>query len=302
MVWVTAGVLLALFVVPNIGAARADPYRKLDWRGVARFFDAVALEDEPVLATNLWPQVCLGHYLQDLGRSVEIVNVWESSTRAERAIAERPRGWLLTAGFQKSNEARAWMHQFVPVLKKREEEMALFFFPDFATLLETRFAAQRGAVFENQFARMGQRFDFVAGELLLQGQGWSFPERNNAGIEYQWALGEQAELGLPIGPPRDARIRFRVLPFPHPEAPEQTLELWLNETHLATLKLEEGWSEHEVAIPVSSWSAGANILYLRFARSTVPAQLGTGSTDHRNLSVAFDFLEVVAEDTDLTHP
>jgi len=302
MVWVTAGVLLALFVVPNIGAARADPYRKLDWRGVARFFDAVALEDEPVLATNLWPQVCLGHYLQDLGRSVEIVNVWESSTRAESAIAERPRGWLLTAGFQKSNEARAWMHQFVPVLKKREEEMALFFFPDFATLLETRFAAQRGAVFENQFARMGQRFDFAAGELLLQGEGWSFPEHNNAGIEYQWALGEQAELGLPIGPPREARLRFRVLPFPHPEAPEQTLELWLNETHLAALKLEEGWSEHEVAIPVSTWSAGANILYLRFARSTVPAHLGTGSTDQRDLSAAFDFLEVVTEDTDLRHP
>jgi hypothetical protein len=149
---------------------------------------------------------------------------------------------------------------------------------------------------------MEQRFDFAAGEMLLQGRGWSFPESNSAGIGYQWALGERAELGLPIGPPREARIRFRVLPFPHPEAPEQTLELWLNETHLAALKLDEGWSEHEVAIPVSTWSAGANILYLRFARSTVPAQLGTGSTDHRNLSVAFDFLEVVAEDTDLTHP
>jgi hypothetical protein len=194
------------------------------------------------------------------------------------------------------------MHGYVPVLKKREEEMALFFFPDFKTLLETRFAAQKGTVFEEQLTRMGKRFDFAAGEMLLQGQGWSYPESNSAGIGYQWALGGRAELGLPIGPPRDARIRFRVLPFPHPEAPEQTLELWLNETHLATLKLEEGWSEHEVAIPVSTWSGGANILYLRFARSTVPAQLGTGSTDHRNLSVAFDFLEVVAEDTDPTLP
>ena len=300
--WVTAAVLVLVFVAPNLSAARVDPYRKLDWRGVAQFFDAVALEGEPVLIPNSWPQICLGYYLQDLDRSVEFVNLRESSALGDREVAERSKGWMLTAGFRQTNEVRAWMHRFVPVLKKREEEMALFFYPDFVTLLETRFAAQKGTVFEEQFTRMGERFDFAAGEMLLQGQGWSYPERNSAGVGYQWAVGEQAELGLPIGPPRDARIRLRVLPFPHPEAPAQTLEMWLNEVPLATLELAQGWSEHEVAIPVSSWSAGANILYLRFARSTVPAQLGTGSTDQRDLSAAFDFLEVVTEDTDLRHP
>jgi 4-amino-4-deoxy-L-arabinose transferase-like glycosyltransferase len=294
--WVSVGVILLLFVAPNLTAARVDPHRKLDWRGVAQFFDAVALEGEPVLVPNLWPQICLDYYLQDLGRDVEFVNLWESSTLAERALAERPKGWMLTAGFQKSNEVRAWMHRFVPVLKKSEEEMALFFFPDFVTLLETRFAAQKGAVFEKQFAMLGQRFEFGGAELALQGRGWSYPERNNAGIEYQWALGEQAELGLPIGRPRDARIRLRVLPFTYPEAPVQTLEMWLNEAPLATLELSQSWSEHEVAVPASSWSSGANILYLRFGRSTSPAQVDSASQDHRNLSAAFDFLEVVTED------
>jgi len=293
--WVSVGVMLLLFVAPNLTAARVDPHRKLDWRGVAQFFDAVALEGEPILVPNAWPQICLGHYLQDLGRDVEFVNLWESSTRAEREVAARPRGWMLTAGFQKSNEVRAWMHQFVPVLKKSEEEMALFFFPDFVTLLETRFAAQKGAVFEQQFANMGQRFEFGGAEQTLQGRGWSYPERNTAGIEYQWALGEQAELGLPIGQPRDARIRLRALPFTFPEAPIQTLELWLNEVPLATLQLPQGWSEHEIAVPASSWSTGANILYLRFGRSTAPSQVDSGSQDHRNLSAAFDFLQVLTK-------
>ena len=293
---VSVGVILLLLVAPNLRAARADPQRKLDWRGVAQFFDAVALEGEPVLVPNLWPQICLDYYLQDLGRSVEFVNLWESSTLGEGAVAERSRGWLLTAGFQKKNEVRAWMHQFVPVLKKSEEEMALFFFPDFVTLLETRFAAQKGSVFESQFATMGQRFEFGGGEQTLQGRGWSYPESNTAGVGYQWALGENAELGLPIGSPRDARVRFRALPLTYPGALPQQLEVSLNETLLANLELSQGWSEHEVAAPSSAWSPGANILYFRFSRSTVPAELGSGSTDHRSLSAAFDFLEVLTDD------
>lgn len=114
-------------------------------------------------------------------------------------------------------------------------------------------------------------------------------------------MGEQAELGLPVGPPRDARIRLRALPFTYSEAPVQTLEMRLNETHLSSLELPLGWSEHEVAVPTSSWSPGANILYLRFGRSAVPARVSSGSQDRRNLSVAFDFLEVLTEDPRLPH-
>ena len=187
------------------------------------------------------------------------------------------------------------MHQYVPVLKMREEELGLFFFPDLATLLETRFAAQKGKVFEKRFAEMGQRFDFVGAETPLKGQGWSYPERNRAGIDYQWALGEQADLGLPIGAPQDALIRFRVLPFKHPRVPPQTLEVWLNETLLERLELPPHWSEQEVVAGAESWRRGANVLYLRFGHSTVPSQLGGGSTDHRALSAAFDFLEVESE-------
>ncbi len=292
---VAAGTLLGLFAGPNLASARLDAHSKLDWRGVARFFDEVALEDEPILIPNSWPQICLGYYLQELGRDPTFMNLWESSEIGDTTVEKIPRGWLLTAGFRRTNEVRAWMHGFHPVLKKREEEMALFFFPDFSTLLTTRFAAQKGEIFERQFLQMNQRFDFGGAELLLQGGGWSYPEQNTAGIRYQWAQGDRVELGLPIGQPRKALVRFRALPFMYEEAPGQTVEMKLNDFRLTRLELPGGWSEHEVEIPESAWNTGANILRIHFGRSTVPAEVVPGSRDRRNLSAAFDYLEVVTE-------
>jgi hypothetical protein len=187
------------------------------------------------------------------------------------------------------------MHRFQPVLKKREEEMALFFFPDLPTLLETRFAAGKGGVFEREFEAMERRFEFGGTELLLQGRGWSYPETNRARIGYQWATGSTAELGLPLQQPRWARIRFRALPFQFAEAPPQFLKLQLNEETIGTVELVGGWTEHEFAVPPTAWRSGANILFLTFSRTTVPAQVVPGSHDQRPLSAAFDFLEIVVD-------
>lgn len=292
---VAAGALLVLFAGPNVASARLDAHTKLDWRGVARFFDEVALEDEPILIPNSWPQICLGYYLQELGRDATFLNLRESSEKGDEFVERTPRGWMLTAGFRKTNEVRAWMHDFHPVLKKREEEMALFFFPDFSTLLTTRFAAQKGEIFERRFLEMNRRFDFGGAELLLQGSGWSFPEQNKAGIQYQWVQGNRAELGLPVDQPGKALIRFRALPFMYEEAPGQTVEVKLNDLPLTRLELPGGWSEHEVEVPESAWSTGANILHLHFGRSTVPAEVVPGSRDYRSLSAAFDYLEAVTQ-------
>ena len=293
--WAAAGVMILLFVAPNVSAARTDPHRKLDWRGVAALIQEIVIDGEPVVVANAWPQTCLGYYLRDSERDFQFINLQELVSTGQEVVDGTDQGWLLTAGSRKTGEVRAWMHQFPPLLKLREEEMALFFFPDFVTLLETRFAAGRGGLFEKQFAAFGERFDFGGAEMALQGGGWSYQEVNKAGIGYQWALGEQAELGLPIGQARDARIRFRALPFTYPDAPEQAVELWLNESLIATVDLPRGWSEHDLLVPASSWNSGANVLFLRFARSTIPAEVIAGSQDRRRLSAAFDYLEVLDE-------
>ena len=285
--------LVLFFVAPNLGPARADPYRKLDWRAVAEFFDEVALEDEPIVVPNDWPKICLDHYLEQLGRSVEFVSAWESADLGQSIVDERERGWLLTAGFRRSNEVRAWMHGYVPVLRKPEEEMALFFFPDFETLLETRFAAGKGSYFVEQFEQMNQRFDFAGESSTLLGEGWSYPENDGQGTSFRWALGSEAVVALPTEGKRKTTLRLRALPFVYPGASPQSLELSFGQEPIATLELTEGWNEHEVDIPDSSLGAGPNILYLRFARSTAPASVLEGSGDNRQLSAAFDYLEIV---------
>lgn len=293
--WTAAGVLILIFVAPNLGAAHTDPRRKLDWRGVADFFNEIAVDGETIVVANAWPEISLGYHLRYTGRSYEFVDVDESVAAAQAVVEEAPWGWLLTAGFRKTGEVRAWMHQFPPVFKQGEEEMALFFFPDFVTLLETRFAVGRGTIFEGYFADIDRRFDFGGAEMFLQGRGWSYQEQNKEGITYQWALGEQAELALPVSDRQESRIRFRALPFTFPEAPDQAVELWLNEDRLATVALPRGWSEHEIVVPADSWSSEANILYLRFDHSTVPAQVIPASKDRRQLAAAFDFLELVTD-------
>jgi hypothetical protein len=296
--WTTTAIVAALLlavVAPNIEAASNDPYRKLDWRGVAEFFDQIALPGEPIVIPNDWPKICLDYYLQQQGRQVEFISIWETAARGDAVVAERPMGWLLTAGYRKSNEARAWMHQFVPVMKRSEEEMALFFFPDLVTLLQTRYQAQKGSVFDRQFDEMGRRFEFGGGETTLQGLGWSYPENDGAGMDFQWAVGEQAELGVPVGTAEDALIRLRAQPFTYPEASPQEVDLYLNDTTIATFQLPEGWSEHEIEVPASTWSSGANILYLRFRRTTRVSEAIEGASDRRSLSAAFDYLEVVPQ-------
>ena len=98
----------------------------------------------------------MGYYLRDSGRDFLFVDLEESVADGEAVVEDSPWGWLLTAGFRETGDVRAWMHRFPPVLKQREEEMALFFLPDFVTLLQTRFAAGRGGLFEKQFAAFGQ--------------------------------------------------------------------------------------------------------------------------------------------------
>jgi len=290
--WVSAAAIVGMVAGPNVAAARVEPYQKLDWREIARFFEENALDGESIIVPNHWPMLCLGYYLQNSSMRLPLVNVRESVARAEEVLSTLDRAWLLTAGYRYTGEVRAWMHRFDPVLKRSLEELALFFYPDISTLFESRFAADQGSFFARQFEMLNGRLEFDGAEMALLGAGWSYRESNREGISYQWALGAETEIGMPVMAPRDLVIRFRVLPLSYPGATPQTIEVQLNSQTLANVELSGGWSEHEVFAPSSTWQVGANVLTLRFGRSAVPASVVAGSSDRRNLSAAFDFLEV----------
>ena len=289
----TALALAVMMAIPNIAVARAQPFDKIDWRSLARLLHEGVLEGEVVIASDRWPEMCLAYYLQRLGSPVPIVDVSLSLQAARRIVNESNSAWLVTAGVKPAHELRRWMHRFDHVYSQRIAELDVFFSPDFHTLIESRFAAGREGFLVEGFERQGRRFDFDASELLLQGSGWSFPEQNRQGETFQWATAPEAQLALPLSSKTDRLIRLRALPLEYPEATAQTLELVLNSVSLKSVELKEGWNEIEVSAPAAVWRGGPDILTLRFGRTDTPAEVLAGSNDRRNLSAAFDYLEVV---------
>ncbi|MEJ2086289.1 MAG: hypothetical protein P8Y44_11515 [Acidobacteriota bacterium] len=291
--WSSALALAMVVAVPNIAVARAQPLDKIDWRSLARMLDEGALEGEVVIASDRWPQMCLGYYLQRLGSPISIVDVSLSLETAQRLVNESNTAWLVTAGVKPAHEMRRWMHRFDHVYSQRIAELDIFFSPDFRTLIESRFAGGREEILVEGFERLGWGFDFEAPELLLQGSGWSFPEKNRQGETFQWATAPEAQLALPLITSMDRLIRFRALPLEFPEATAQTVELILNSVSLKSVELRKGWNEIEVSAPAEAWLGGPDILTLRFRRTDTPAEVLAGSNDWRSLSAAFDYLEVV---------
>jgi len=289
----TALALAVMVAIPNIAVAQAQPFDKIDWRSLARLLHEGVAEGEVVIASDRWPQMCLDYYLQRLGSSVPIVDVSLSLEAAQRIVDESNSTWLVTAGVKPAHEMRRWMHRFDHVYSQRIAELDIFFAPDFLTLVDSRFAAGREKILVEGFERQGRRFDFEASELLLQGSGWSYPEQNRQGETFQWTTAPEAQLALPVSSRVDRLIRLRALPLEFPEATAQTVELLLNSVSLKSVELKRGWNEIEVSAPAAVWEGGPDILTLRFGRTDTPAEVLAGSNDWRNLSAAFDYLEVV---------
>ena len=295
----TVCLIMVVFVAgPNIAASRADPFEKLDWKGLARMIHDAALEGEVVVAASRWPFLCLSYYNDQMSEPVKIFDAGLSVDVARSIVERSGSTWLVTAGIRNAGEMRKWMHRYDHVESHEIAELDAFFAPDFRTLIATRYAANREQVFVNAWDRQRQRFDFEAGELLLQGSGWSFPEVNSEGTTFQWATSQAAELALPSSQPGNRQIRFRALPFWYPDAPAQRVELSLNSVFIDSIELGKGWSEHQVEIPASAWTGRGDILTLHLSRTTSPAEVIPGSVDRRYLGAAFDYLEVVSVSED----
>ena len=272
---------LVVVVLPNIGPALADPHDKLDWRDIAGYVDRMVLPGEPLVVSTDWPIICLGHYLEQRGREVEFVKIWERSDLGQEVVAERQRGWLLSAGVRKSDHGRTWMHNYVPIWKQSREAFALFYFPDLEDLFATRFSGERRAFFEQEFAARGLGFEFAGNEEPLQGIGWSYPEILPE-HHFQWALGEQAELAVPIGRARDVRIEMRAYALAYSGAPDQVIS-----------GVKRDWNKLAIDLPAEVWEREVPVLRFFFSDSQRPADVLEGSTDTRDLAAAFDWVRVL---------
>lgn len=123
-----------------------------------------------------------------------------------------------------------------------------------------------------------------------RGEGWDDDEEVFAATA-NWAVGDEAQVFLPVRGGGNRRLSMQIAPFAYPGAAPQILTLRLNGQPLAgTFSLTEGWQTVETILPESDLRPGLNVLTLSFAHATPPASVLDGVDDTRPLAAAVDWL------------
>jgi hypothetical protein len=128
------------------------------------------------------------------------------------------------------------------------------------------------------------------------GAGWFRPEIIG-GVQGRWAGGIlTSTVRLNLEATSGYRVRFRALAYPA----EQTVDVYLEEGHLAHLHLPQSWTAFEIALPRQGVAVDrVSTLRLVHSRMRAPFEVtGGGSSDARKLSVAYDWLCVIPEPVD----
>ncbi len=129
--------------------------------------------------------------------------------------------------------------------------------------------------------------------------GW-YPIRSNNVL---FAAGEASELRFFSLDKAPLILSLRCRPVRPPEGVQQVISLFLNSTPIATLSLNPGWSEHEIALPSPALKLGENTLRFEYGY----AAQAPGAPDNPNrrvLSVAFSdisFTEPESSDVPTLH-
>jgi hypothetical protein len=119
--------------------------------------------------------------------------------------------------------------------------------------------------------------------------GFSGPE--GEGIDaYAWCESKSCVVSLYARPQADRFIAFHADPFTFPNAPQQTVETFLNGTSLGKVKMDG--PVVRVKAPLGAWREGENQVRMQFGYAESPKDHNPGGQDGRHLSAAFHWLVV----------
>ena len=108
-----------------------------------------------------------------------------------------------------------------------------------------------------------------------------------------WAQGRASAVVMELPAAQDYRFRLRVLPYAPKATACQRIEVKINNAVVAKLLLERGWHSYEFNAPKTAIRAGKNDVQFFYDYAESPKSRER-SADERDLSVAFDKLEVFA--------
>ncbi|MGZ8711508.1 MAG: hypothetical protein ACXW28_14905, partial [Thermoanaerobaculia bacterium] len=288
---VLAFAILLMIAVQTWPVARAEAYRKLDWRGIAQTIHRYAHRGDLVLMAEPWSGIVLDYYLRRLPPKVEMFQ-FSSLPLAQRVAAQYPATWLVTGGFNPEVTVRAWMCNYPVVLASSLENFRMHYTSRTGGgFLRERGGAPEWRAVAAAFGETRLELEMTPQEDLLFGEGWAGPEGAD-GQTFRWAVGDEATITVPRFRRADRVLRMQVNPLDHPSLPRQTMRIDLNGTVLETLTLEPKAEERSVHAPAALWRDGANTITFRFGRAIAPADVDPSNRDPRKLAVAFDWIAI----------
>ncbi|MCH9651928.1 MAG: glycosyltransferase family 39 protein [Deltaproteobacteria bacterium] len=291
--WVANLLLLGILVfllTPIWQTARAESLEKPDWRGVAELIDTLGSPPEAVITRGNWGLTCLGYYLEQMGSDIEIASANYDLDQATQLLARWPQAWVLSAGFRKTPDLQAWIQSFDPVLRSRLANLQLYYAPSFEALLEQPGRPDKLASVVRKRRESTTRQEFTGSELLL-GKGWSYPEKTPDGRTFRWAMAARAEIAV-VPPPKwkSRRLVLRLMPFPSPDQPAQSVAIEVNSRPFAQVSLDPGWNE--ISLPAMTDGREIYLVAFDFAWRQSPSAPDQGVGDSRQLAAAFDFVDL----------
>jgi hypothetical protein len=121
-------------------------------------------------------------------------------------------------------------------------------------------------------------------------EGWAAnegPYPNLGFPTFVWAVGKSSELDVFICREESNKIlTFRVYPFPV----EQSINLIINETIVESIKLVKAWEEYAISVNCNYLNYGSNKITFIYKDAQSPSK--SGSSDRRELAVAFDWIRI----------
>lgn len=128
-------------------------------------------------------------------------------------------------------------------------------------------------------------------------RGWSFDERSgkNPNLNFAWATNDDVHFVIGIHEIAEYEFSFRCTPYSFPGNPPQQVSVFLGDTQIGSVPLNDGWQTYTLplsAAMVEAFGTGTLDGTLLFSRNTKPAEVLAGSHDTRELAAAFDSIEL----------
>jgi 4-amino-4-deoxy-L-arabinose transferase-like glycosyltransferase len=274
---------------PMIAQAFAS---RANWRSVAKLIADRAQAGDLVLTSNAWAQVCLNFYFPRMGLRFDVQSADESVDRARQLADARKIAFLVSGGWHASQDVPRWMGQFPELYSSHNESIGVTFYPDRATAMVQRPPRTQLARDEHWLwtSLSGALIPDENGARFLL-DGWSPLEIGSDRKGFRWVDGQQASAYVPVVKQHPTALTFDAKAFAA-IADAQQVTVLVNGAVVFTTELAREWQHVEVNLSDAPWRYGSNQLELQFSAAKRPSDITPGSPDGRNLSAAFQTLDL----------